>query len=175
MLFLFCCGLIAFVCIFIFHNYDRKKCSSGLSVSRWKGCDSPEARLLERLAAKARAVLDAIKHTDVGVRIRSRWDGHIHQLVRYTERPAVSTAKKSIRLCLSDADKQHPGHEDKYMFIILHEMAHLGSPSIGHTQEFWSIFASLLDAAEDVGVWKRSNHDAESVICGKQIGGIPDR
>ena len=170
MILLFCAVLWTVVCIVIFHNNHRKKCSNGLSIDRYGGgCNGLEAKTLERLTAKSRMVVRSIATTPVGTRITTKWDGKIHQLVQHTERPAVSTNKKSIRLCLGD-----PSDDDnKYMFIVLHELAHLGTRSVGHTQEFWDTFATLLGVAESQGVWSSDAHDPADVICGKEIGGVP--
>ena len=170
MILLFCVGLWTVICIAVFHNHHRKRCSNGLFIDRYGGgCGGQGAKMLERLTTKSRRVVRAIATTDIGVRISTKWDGKIHQLVQHTERPAVSTNKKSIRLCLSDV-----GDDDtKYMFIVLHELAHLGTKSVGHTQEFWDTFAMLLRVAESQGVWSSEAHDPAAVICGKEIGGVP--
>lgn len=173
MFLLFCCGLWTVICIFIFHNHHRKRCpKTGMVINRYGGgCDGPEAKALERLTSKSRRVVRSIATTEVGIRITRAWDGTIHQLVQHTERPAVSTNKRSIRLCLGkDAAT---GDDNKYMFIVLHEIAHLGTKSIGHTREFWDVFAFLLRAAEAQGAWSSEAHDPSSIICGKEIGGIP--
>lgn len=38
------------------------------------------------------------------------------------------------------------------MFVLLHEMAHLMTESIGHTPEFWTNFKKILQDGIQVGI-----------------------
>ena len=52
-----------------------------------------------------------------------------------------------VVVCLRDKTKppQYPIIEkNTIMFVVLHEMAHLMTETIGHTQEFWTNFKRLL-------------------------------
>jgi hypothetical protein len=60
-----------------------------------------------------------------------------------------------IVVCLRD--KTQPPHfpfvdENTLMFVLLHEMAHLMTESIGHTPEFWNNFKKILQDANQVGI-----------------------
>ena len=37
-------------------------------------------------------------------------------------------------------------------FVGIHELAHIGSPSLGHGDEFWNNFKTLLEEAKDIGI-----------------------
>ena len=60
-----------------------------------------------------------------------------------------------IVVCLRD--KTQPPHfpfvdENTLMFVLLHEMAHLMTESIGHTPEFWTNFKKILQDGVQAGI-----------------------
>lgn len=60
------------------------------------------------------------------------------------------------------------------MFVVLHEMAHLMTTTIGHTPEFWTNFKRLLQDAVSVGVYQAQNYDRAPVqYCGMTISSSP--
>lgn len=108
-----------------------------------------------------------LRGTQCGERIRMNWDGTINQLVDTGRAPAVTTGKRQIRVCLDDDPDV-----DALVFIVLHELAHVGCGSVGHTPEFWKTFHLLLGVAEKEGVYV--DHDPNAVVCGKRVGERPD-
>jgi hypothetical protein len=70
---------------------------------------------------------------------------------------------QKIVVCLRDKTKapQYPLIDaNTIMFVILHEMAHLMTETIGHTQEFWSNFRRILGDASQLGLYSPVNYDA---------------
>ena len=60
------------------------------------------------------------------------------------------------------------------MFVAIHEMGHLMSESIGHTQEFWKNMKYLLHRGEEIGIYKHVDYSDESVeYCGTMITDTP--
>lgn len=60
------------------------------------------------------------------------------------------------------------------MFVVLHEMAHVCSVSIGHTQEFWDNFRWILEEAINIGIYKKQDFKAKNVeYCGMSITDSP--
>jgi len=60
------------------------------------------------------------------------------------------------------------------MFVTLHEVAHIGTESIGHTDEFWNTFKFILKESIDLGIYK--HHDFEKdpkEYCGTTITDSP--
>lgn len=60
--------------------------------------------------------------------------------------------KKTIYLCLRD---EHNNYYNKNMliYVFLHEIAHVLSVSINHTDEFREIFGALLSKATDMNIY----------------------
>lgn len=82
-----------------------------------------------------------------------------------------------IVVCLRD--KTRPPNfplvdENTLMFVLLHEMAHLMTESIGHTPEFWNNFRKILHDAVQAGLWRQTNYAKTPVpYCGMMITDSP--
>ena len=60
------------------------------------------------------------------------------------------------------------------MFVVLHEMAHICTVSIGHTTEFWDNFKWILEEAINIGIYKKQNFKLNNVdYCGMKITDSP--
>lgn len=82
-----------------------------------------------------------------------------------------------IVVCLRDKTKA-PGYplvdENTIMFVMLHEMAHLMTQTIGHTQEFWTNFRRILHDAVQVGIYSPVNYAQQPTpYCGMTITDSP--
>lgn len=82
-----------------------------------------------------------------------------------------------IVVCLRDKTKppQYPLIEmNTIMFVMLHEMAHLMTESIGHTPEFWGNFKRILHDAVKVGIYTPVNYSRQPTpYCGMTITDSP--
>ncbi len=84
---------------------------------------------------------------------------------------------QKIVVCLRD--KTNPPkypliEKNTVMFVMLHEMAHLMTETIGHTQEFWSNFKRILGDAVQVGIYHPVNYAQSPVkYCGMKITDSP--
>jgi hypothetical protein len=80
-----------------------------------------------------------------------------------------------IVICLRDkAPPYKLVDTNTIMFVVLHEMAHLMTTTIGHTPEFWTNFKRLLQDAVSVGVYQAQNYDRTPVqYCGMTISSSP--
>lgn len=84
---------------------------------------------------------------------------------------------QKIIVCLRDKTKP-PGfpiiQENTVMFVMLHEMAHLMTETIGHTQEFWTNFKRLLHDAVQIGIYQPVNYAHQPTpYCGMTITDSP--
>jgi len=80
-----------------------------------------------------------------------------------------------IVVCLRD--KRHPYpfvDENTVMFVLLHEMAHLMTTTIGHTPEFWANFKRILQDAVQCGIYTPVNYARQPTpYCGMTITDSP--
>ena len=84
---------------------------------------------------------------------------------------------QKIVVCLRDKTKA-PNYplvdENTVMFVMLHEMAHLMTETIGHTQEFWGNFKRILHDAVKLGIYTSVNYAHKpQAYCGMLITGSP--
>lgn len=60
------------------------------------------------------------------------------------------------------------------VFVALHEVAHVASKEVGHTQEFWDNFRWLLEEAIQIGVYREQDFRSKPVpYCGIMITDSP--
>ena len=59
-------------------------------------------------------------------------------------------------------------------FVALHELAHIMTKSIGHTEEFWKNFKYLLQLAVRLGIYKKIDYSANpQLYCGMKVTDSP--
>lgn len=80
-----------------------------------------------------------------------------------------------IHMCLRQRDaKEQLVGEHIITFVALHEMAHCGTTSVGHTPDFWNHFAWLLKQAEAIKIYEYTDFAAHPVeYCGIHITDNP--
>ena len=82
-----------------------------------------------------------------------------------------------IVVCLRDKTKkpEYPLVDmNTIMFVMLHEMSHLMTETIGHTPEFWGNFKRILHDAVKVGIYTPVNYAHQPVAyCGMTISDSP--
>lgn len=78
---------------------------------------------------------------------------------------------EQIVFCLRSkrmADKLHD--MNLMMYVVLHEMAHVGCPSVGHTEEFKMIFAFFTEQAIKIGLYEKIDfRNDPKEYCGMTI------
>jgi hypothetical protein len=84
---------------------------------------------------------------------------------------------QKIVVCLRDKTKA-PHYplidQNTIMFVVLHEMAHLMTETIGHTQEFWTNFRRILGDAVQIGIYQQVNYASKPTpYCGMTITDSP--
>lgn len=81
---------------------------------------------------------------------------------------------EKIVVCLRDKTTKELVDENTIMFVILHEMAHLMTTTIGHTPEFWANFRRILHDGVAVGIYKPVNYSrSPTLYCGMTITDSP--
>ena len=79
---------------------------------------------------------------------------------------------EQIVLCLRSKNKLMD--LNTMMFVVLHELSHICTESIGHTPEFWDNFKWILQESINIGVYKKQNFKLNNVeYCGMSITDSP--
>ena len=72
---------------------------------------------------------------------------------------SVNKGEKMVFCLRSRDEKNNLVDINTIMFVAIHELAHTMTKSIGHTQEFWDKFRTLLKNARKLGIKKRVNNN----------------
>jgi hypothetical protein len=83
---------------------------------------------------------------------------------------------EKVHLCLRQREGMNEGlvQENVMVFVSLHEMAHIVTPTLGHGPDFWNNFAWILKQAEEIGIYKYQDFKAHPVsYCGISITDSP--
>jgi hypothetical protein len=83
---------------------------------------------------------------------------------------------EKVHLCLRQREGPNETlvNENIMVFVSLHEMAHVITPSLGHGPDFWNNFAWLLKQAEERGIYSYQDFKAHPVAyCGLNITDSP--
>ena len=101
----------------------------------------------------------------------------IYETLPTSEYTAYSENKgEKLAFCL-DTEKDSKGKlidNNTLMYVALHELSHIASKSIGHTDEFWNNFKFLITKAKEIKVYNPIDYGKTPArYCGMQITDNP--
>jgi len=100
----------------------------------------------------------------------------IYETLPTSEYTAYSENKgEKLAFCL-DTEKQGGKLIDPntLTFVAIHELSHIASESIGHTDEFWNNFKFMLEEAADINIYSPEDYKKKSKrYCGMDITDNP--
>jgi hypothetical protein len=79
---------------------------------------------------------------------------------------------KSVAICLREkkTGRQSIHDYNTIMFVVLHELAHIGTEQYGHGADFWKTFRLVLDEAIRSNLYKSINYRTNPInYCGLQV------
>jgi hypothetical protein len=142
----------------------------------------PAVDLLAKTSEKMTALVTYANDTDPNdervKRLVSKFNANkIVETLPTSEYTAYSENKgRKIAFCLNKEkeDNNHLIDENTLMFVAIHEMAHITTLSIGHTEEFWDNFRYLLAKADECKVYRPVDYSKEQTeYCGMTISDNP--
>ena len=83
---------------------------------------------------------------------------------------------EEICLCLREPENELEIIDDMntLMFVLVHELSHLMTDDIGHTNKFWNNMAYLLKKASEINLYTPINYSVTPVMyCGVKIDETP--
>ena len=131
---------------------------------------------LEKLMAKYRS--DPATAADPRVKVlldRFNPDNIYENDIKANSTSYSENKGEKIVVCLRDKVEPYKLVEtNTVMFVVLHEMAHLMTTTVGHTPEFWTNFKRILQDAVGLGIYRAENYSRSPVsYCGMQITDSP--
>ena len=77
-------------------------------------------------------------------------------------------------ICLRDKSGEFENQYNRVYFVVMHELAHIITKSVGHTEEYWDNYRLILKTAIDNGLYEYKNYYEEPVeFCNKEINSTP--
>ena len=179
-------GLIA--CIYIYHTseYSQLKCIIS-NVDGNKYCVRERDKLelaADRLANVNMRMKKVVEHCGSSYKnqdnVKRLVKGYnpkkIYETLPTSKYTAYSENKgEKLAFCL-DTEKTKGTLIDMntLTFVALHELAHVATLSVGHTEEFWNNFKFLLQEAKKIGIYNPVNYKKEPArYCGMNIDDNP--
>ena len=82
--------------------------------------------------------------------------------------------KNNMYICLRDKSGKFEEQYNRVYFVVMHELAHVITKSVGHTDEYWNNYRLILKTAIDNGLYEYKNYYEEPVeFCNKKITSTP--
>jgi hypothetical protein len=91
---------------------------------------------------------------------------------RYSKDTSYTINKgQTLRICLRHRDNPHKLHSiNELMFVVLHEISHMGNVGWGHKVDFWQTFKFVLEEAVKLGVYKPVDYSVHGInYCGLSV------
>ena len=101
---------------------------------------------------------------------------NISETPEHSKNTSYSVNKgEQLVFCIRPKGEKEKLHEvNLLMFVAIHELAHVGSVSIGHNDEFYDNFVFLLKEAMEIGVYEKIDFDRDNKeYCGMTITSSP--
>jgi len=77
---------------------------------------------------------------------------------------------KQLHMCTRDKHTSNLHSEHEIMFVLLHELAHMGNLGWGHERDFWEVFKFLLIEANESGVHTSIDYSQQPIVyCGLPV------
>ena len=182
-------GMILIVCIkmYLDSDYWNLKCIiSGVDGKKYCVRERRKLELAaDKLANTANGMQKLVDHCaktfpdrDNVKRLKEGFNPKkIQETLPTSEYTAYSENKgEKIAFCL-DKNKDGKGgliDSNTLMFVAIHELAHVASESIGHTDEFWRNFKFLLQEAEKINIYVPEDYkNKPKEYCGMDITDNP--
>ena len=90
-----------------------------------------------------------------------------------TSGTSFTLGKRAIILCLKKNNNSELIDENTAFFVLLHEVAHVMTVSVGHTEQFWENFKFLLANSIDQNLYIYDNYEESVKYCGIEITSSP--
>ena len=140
------------------------------------------ADMLANTTANCRTLIDHVveKYGDEDKRVyrlRTQFKANkVYEILPTSKFTAYSENKgEKLAFCLNTTKNgEERIDQNTLQFVAFHELAHIATLSVGHTEEFWRNFQFILKEAEELGIYQVVNYKDNPVeYCGMTINSSP--
>ncbi len=98
----------------------------------------------------------------------------IKELPEKSKHIAYTLNKNNLYICLRNKNGTFETQFNRIYFVVMHELAHIITKSIGHTDEYWGNYRLILKTAIENDLYEYKNYYETPVeFCGKKITSTP--
>ena len=181
-------GLLLLVCLRIYQESDTFNLKCIISdVDGKKYCVRERSKLVlaaDRLATVNTKMAQLVAHCHKTYpdrenikRLKSGYNPkQIYETLPTSEFTAYSQNKgEKMAFCLNkEKNEDNLIDPNTLMFVALHELSHIATKSVGHTDEFWHNFKFILGEAGTLGIYEQTDYKKKPVrYCGMNISDNP--
>jgi hypothetical protein len=139
------------------------------------------ANTLAKLISSAKLLINNLslkypKKPEV-IRLQEKFKPYNMQEAPHEKNSTSYTINKGqeVHLCIRQKNENKTFHSHNLlMFVMLHELAHIMSKTIGHNHEFMENFKFLLEEAKEIGIYVPVNFkDTPAQYCGIEVTSNP--
>ena len=81
---------------------------------------------------------------------------------------------EELSICIREKDTENFIDNNTIIFVAIHELSHIMTDEIGHTELFWDNMKYLLEKSSLVGIYKKIDYSKYPVMyCGMEIDSTP--
>ncbi len=139
------------------------------------------ANMLARIRMRLEKICEVMKEKypddDAVIRMNDKFNpDNITEAGKNNKYTSYSINKgEKIVFCLRQKNETEDLVDENTMtFVAIHELAHIMTKSVGHTDEFWDNFKRLLKEAVVIGVYRQENYTKDpKEYCGIQVTDSP--
>lgn len=186
-LFYFIIGVVCFTLWIAYKNQFQELMSvqSTTDKNEYLVQPGPDQQIAANLLASVRQNLEKMREHLI---LRFSDDVRTHRLIELFQSDSIVEANSDSKttsytinkgekmvLCLRSRDGLNQLENlNTVTFVALHEMSHILTSTIGHTDDFWNNFEWVLKEAVKIGIWKYQDYSHEPTnYCGVEITSSP--
>ena len=182
--------LLCIIVIFIYMNYIRKslyldKIESSVNGKKYYVRNLPDkneaADKLANIGMSLQKLIDSLDEKDKEkgediLRLKESFNSdYITENIPGSMYVAYSVNKgEELSICIREKDTENFIDNNTIIFVAIHELSHIMTDELGHTELFWDNMKYLLEKGSLVGIYKKIDYNKYPVMyCGMEIDSTP--
>ena len=182
--------LLCIIVIFIYINFIRKslyldKIESSVNGKKYYVRNLPDkkeaADKLSNIGISLQSLIDSLDEKDKErgediLRLKKSFNSdYITENIPGSMYVAYSVNKgEELSICIREKDTEKFIDNNTIIFVAVHELAHIMTDELGHTELFWDNMKYLLEKSSLVSIYKKIDYSKYPVMyCGMEIDSTP--
>lgn len=166
--------IIIIICLFVTYNYAYIKSNTD---GRWylvknTNFSQESADMLGEINNRIQKLIKSVPEQEIyKKRLEMYQPSKLGENIFGFDTAYTVNKGELVLVCLDKRDNDYKLHTiNTLMYVAVHELAHIGSVSNGHTQEFKSVFKSLLGHATRLGLYQYIDYSkVDETYCGIKL------